>query len=207
MSEASGKQVGRREFMGTAATAAGFMIMAPQLVRGTAGNYALRVGLLGCGGGGAADAEYLIDTGKARLVALADIFQDQLDKAKTHFDKFQKAKGYAAIERSLMFRGPNAYKEIANSKDVDVIVITTPPYFHPEHLAEVVTAGKHVYCERLVTMDLEGCTSAPDLRRRAEGRLSPGTSRPSKIKRVFSVHLPRPRDSTAPEEEVAKMMG
>lgn len=173
MSEDSGKKkVGRREFMGTAAAAAGFMIMAPQLVRGSAANSALRVGLLGCGGRGTADAQYLIDTGKARLVALADIFQDQLDKAKSHFDQYQQKKGYAAIERSLMFRGPNAYKEIANSKDVDVIVITSPPYFHPEHLAEVVTAGKHVYCEKPVAVDPAGCTSVLDSGRRAEGRLS-----------------------------------
>ena len=172
MTEHSGKKLGRREFMGTAAAAAGFMILKPQLVRGTAANSALRVGLLGCGGRGAADTTFLIDTGKARLVALADLFQDQLDNAKAHFDKFQQGKGYAAIERSLMFRGPKAYEQIANSKDVDVIVITTPPYFHPQHLAAVVAAGKHVYCEKPVAVDPHGCVSVLDSGRRAEGRLS-----------------------------------
>src|SRR5690348_16586479 len=116
VSEDSGKKVGRREFMGTAAAAASFMIMAPQLVRGTAANSALRVGLLGCGGRGTADAEYTIETGKARLVALADIFKDQLEKAKAHFDKLQQAKGYPAIESRLMFKGPRAYQEIADRK-------------------------------------------------------------------------------------------
>ena len=172
MSEDSGKKVGRREFMGTAAAAASFMIMAPQLVRGTAANSALRVGLLGCGGRGTADAEYTIETGKARLVALADIFKDQLEKAKAHFDKLQQAKGYPAIESRLMFKGPRAYQEIANSKDVDVVIITTPPFFHPQHLAEVVTAGKHVYCEKPVAVDPAGCISVLDSGRRAEGRLS-----------------------------------
>ena len=109
MSEDSGRKVGRREFMGTAAAAAGFMIMAPQLVRGTAANSAIRVGLLGCGGRGEADATYTVNTGKARLVALADLFQDKLDEAKAHYDKFQKSKGIPAIERKLMFRGPKAY--------------------------------------------------------------------------------------------------
>ncbi|HET9177727.1 MAG TPA: Gfo/Idh/MocA family oxidoreductase [Terriglobia bacterium] len=172
MSEDSGKKVGRREFMGTAAAAASFMIMAPQLVRGTEANSTLRVGLLGCGGRGTADAQYTIETGKARLVALADIFQDQLDKAKAHFDKFQQSKGYAAIDRKLMFKGPMAYQQIANSKDVDVVIITTPPFFHPQHLAEVVTAGKHVYCEKPVAVDPAGCISVLDSGRRAEGRLS-----------------------------------
>ena len=172
MSEDSGKKMGRREFMGTAAAAASFMIMAPQLVRGTAANSALRVGLLGCGGRGGADATYMIETGKARLVALADLFQDKLDAAKAHFDKFQQAKGIPAIERSLMFRGPKAYQEIAHSKEVDVVIITTPPYFHPQHLAEVVTAGKHVYCEKPVAVDPQGCVSVLDSGRRAQGRLS-----------------------------------
>jgi len=172
VSEDSGRKIGRREFMGTAAAAAGFMIMAPQLVRGTAANSALRVGLLGCGNRGTADATYMVETGKARLVALGDLFQDKLDEAKAHFDKFQQAKGIAAIEKSLMFRGPKAYQEIANSKDVDAVIITTPAYFHAQHLAEVVTAGKHVYCEKPVSVDPQGCVSVLDSARRAEGRLS-----------------------------------
>ena len=172
MSEDSNKKVGRREFMGTAAAAAGFMIMAPQLVRGTSANSDLRVGLLGCGGRGAADATYTVGTGKARLVALGDLFQDKLDKAKAHFDKLQSKKGIPAIERRLMFRGPKAYQEISNSKDVDVVIITTPPYFHAQHLAEVVTAGKHVYCEKPLSVDPAGCVSVLDSGRRAEGRLS-----------------------------------
>lgn len=172
MTEDSGKKVGRREFMGTAAAAAGFMIIAPQLVRGTSANSALRVGMLGCGGRGRADSTSLIETGKARLVSLADLFQDKLDMAKAHFDKFQQGKGYAPIERRLMFRGPNAYEDIANSKNVDVILITTPPYFHPQHLATAVTAGKHVYCEKPVAVDPDGCNSVLDSGRRAEGRLS-----------------------------------
>ncbi|MGH9584200.1 MAG: Gfo/Idh/MocA family protein, partial [Bryobacteraceae bacterium] len=169
MSNDSGNKVGRREFMGAAA---GFMIVKPQLVRGTAANSALRVGLLGCGGRGTADTTYLIETGKTRLVALADLFQDKLDKAKAHFDKLQQGKGFAPIESSLMFRGPKAYEQMANSKEVDVIVITTPPYFHPRHLDAVVTAGKHVYCEKPVSVDPRGCTWVLDSGRRAQGRLS-----------------------------------
>lgn len=172
MTNDSGDKVGRRQFLGATAAAAGFMIVAPKLVRGTEANSALRVGLLGCGGRGTADATYLIETGKARLVALGDLFQDQLDKAKTHFDKLQQAKGTPRIDRKLMFRGPQAFEQIAQSKDVDVIVITTPPYFHPQHLDAVVTAGKHVYCEKPVSVDPQGCTRVLDAGRRAQGRLS-----------------------------------
>src|SRR5579863_8940728 len=97
MDNAPNNKIGRREFIGTAA-AASFMIIKPELVRGSAANSAVRVGLLGCGGRGTEDASNLVDTGGARVVALADLFQDQLDKAKIHFDKLAESKGFAGVD-------------------------------------------------------------------------------------------------------------
>src|SRR6266478_2027993 len=76
----SGK-LDRRKFIGVAAGTAGAMFIKPGLVHGTAANSAVRVGLLGCGGRGTEDAANLIDTGNARVVALADLFRDQCDAA------------------------------------------------------------------------------------------------------------------------------
>jgi len=116
----SSDKVDRRKFIGLA-TATAVMFIKPELVRGTAANSAVRVGLLGCGGRGTEDASNLVDTGNARVVALADLFRDQLDAAHAHFDEIQKAKRYAAIDAAQLFVGPSAYKEIAASKDVDAI--------------------------------------------------------------------------------------
>jgi myo-inositol 2-dehydrogenase/D-chiro-inositol 1-dehydrogenase len=168
----SWEKINRRKFMGTAAGAAGFMIINPRLVRGTAANSDVRVGLLGCGGRGDADATDLAQTGAARVVALADLFEDQLQKAKKRFDDLAQSKGYAGVDASQMFLGPRAYEQIANSKEVDAIVITTPPYFHPEHLEAVVAAGKHVYCEKPVAVDVHGAKRVVEIGKRAEGRLS-----------------------------------
>src|ERR1700674_385625 len=121
----------RRKFLVGAAVTAGAILIKPALVRGTAANSAVRVGLLGCGGRGTEDASNLVDTGGARVVALADLFQDQLDKARTHFDQVQQGKGYSTLDASQLFVGPNAYKEIAASKEIDAIVVATPPYYHP----------------------------------------------------------------------------
>src|SRR6184192_4363562 len=93
----------RRTFVGATAAAAAAMFIKPELVRGTAANSAVRVGLLGCGGRGTEDATNLIDTGGARVVALADLFQDQLDKARENFNKMQQAKGYAALDAAQLF--------------------------------------------------------------------------------------------------------
>jgi predicted dehydrogenase len=168
----SGK-VNRRKFLETTTAAtAGMMFLKPEIVRGTQANSAVRVGLLGCGGRGTEDASNLVDTGGARIVALADMFQDQLDKARAHFDEMQKAKGFAALDSKQLFLGPKAYEQIAASKEVDAIVVATPPYYHPQHLEAVVAAGKHVYCEKPVAVDVPGALKVLDIGKRAEGKLS-----------------------------------
>ena len=169
VSKPSSAKLSRRNFIGAAA---GVMIVGSNVVRGTAANSDLRVGLLGCGGRGTADATDLVETGKARVVALGDLFQDQLDAARKHFDELGRSKGHAALDPSQMFRGPNAYQQIVASKEVDIIVITTPPYFHPQHLEAAVAAGKHVYCEKPVAVDVPGAKRVMRAGEQAQGRLS-----------------------------------
>ena len=171
-SNSSSDTVDRRKFIGTAAMTAGMMFLKPELVRGTAANSAVRVGLLGCGGRGTEDATNLVDTGGARVVTLGDLFQDQLDKARDTFNKMQQAKGYSALDESQLFVGPNAFQKMAASKEVDAIVIATPPYFHPQHLEAAVAAGKHVYLEKPVAVDVPGALKVIEIGKRAEGKLS-----------------------------------
>jgi len=165
-------KMNRRKFLGAAAATAGVMFIKPSLVHGTAANSAVRVGLLGCGGRGTEDATNLIDTGGARVVALADLFQDQLDTARAHFDKLQQAKGYSALDASQLFVGPSACQQIASSKELDAVVIATPPYYHPRHLETVVAGGKHVYLEKPVAVDVPGAVKVIEIGKRAEGKLS-----------------------------------
>jgi myo-inositol 2-dehydrogenase/D-chiro-inositol 1-dehydrogenase len=164
--------LGRRTFVGTAAATAGVMFVNPLLVRGSAANSAVRVGLLGCGGRGTEDATNLVDTGDARVVALADLFQDQLDAARATFDKMQTAKGYAAIDASQLFVGPRAFEAIAASREIDAIVVATPPYYHPQHLEAVVAGGKHVYLEKPVAVDVPGAMKVLEIGGRVNGKLS-----------------------------------
>src|ERR1700730_12842515 len=168
----SSDKIDRRKFIGLAAATAGAMFVKPALVHGTAANSAVRVGLLGCGGRGTEIASTLIDTGGARVVALGDLFRDQLDAARAHFDKIQQDKGYAAIDAAQLFAGPNAYQQIAASKEVDAIVIATPPYFHPLHLEAVLGGGKHVYLEKPVSVDVPGALKVVELGKRTQGKLS-----------------------------------
>lgn len=168
----SAGEMDRRSFLGSAAATAGFMILPSSLVRGTQANATLRVGLLGCGGRGTEDATNMLDTGGARIVALADVFQDQLDAARSHFNQLLQAKNFPILDTAQLFVGPDAYQKIATSKDVDAIIIATPPYFHPQHLETVVAAGKHVYLEKPVAVDVPGALKVIDIGKRADGKLS-----------------------------------
>src|SRR5271157_4590532 len=167
------EKISRRKFLGAAAaTAAGVMIVKPEAVRGTAANSAVRLGILGCGGRGTAVGTGFVNNTNTRVVALADLFPDQLEAGRKHFDEHQQAKGYAAIDSSQLFKGPNAYEEIAASKELDFILITTPPYFHPHHLETVVEAGKHVYCEKPVAVDVPGAKHVIHIGEKVNGKLS-----------------------------------
>src|SRR5262249_55894557 len=165
-------ELDRRKFLGLAATTAGAMFIKPELVFGTAANSAIRVGLLGCGGRGTENAKTLIETGSARVTALADLFQDQLDTARARLDEIQQAKGYATLDAGQLFRGPKSYQQIPASKEVDAVIIATPPYFHPQHLEAAVASSKHIYLEKPVAVDVPGALKVAELGKRAQGKLS-----------------------------------
>jgi predicted dehydrogenase len=42
---------------------------------------------------------------------------------------------------------------------LDVVVIESPPYFHPEQARAAVDAGKHVYLAKPIAVDVPGCHS------------------------------------------------
>ena len=133
------KNTGRRTFLQAAGIASAFTILKPHLLRGSAANSAVRVGLLGCGRRGSTDATNIAQNTDARVVALGDMFQDQIDKARQRFDKLAESKGYSGVSQT--FVGPKAFEAIMESKEVDAVVIATPAYFHPEHSAAAVAAG------------------------------------------------------------------
>jgi predicted dehydrogenase len=157
--------------MGTAA-ATGLMFIKPELVRGTAANSAIRLGLLGCGARGTTVATSFAENTNTRVVALADLFADQLEKARKHFDGLAAKKGYAGIDADLMFRGPKAYEQLVTSKEIDMVQISTPDYFHPKHLEAAIEAGKHIYCEKPAAVDVRGAKCVLRPGETAEGKLS-----------------------------------
>ncbi len=131
-------------------------------------NSAIRHGLLGCGNRGTSVATSFAQNTSAQVVALADLFPDQLAAGHDHFNKVNADLGHSAIDDRLLFRGPHAFEQLAASPDVDLIQISTPPFFHVQHLEAAVASGKHVYCEKPVGIDIQQANHALEIAKRVK---------------------------------------
>jgi predicted dehydrogenase len=151
----------RREFIATGtAAAAGLLLLKPRAAFGYQANSAVRLGLLGCGSRGTSVATSFAKNTSAQIVALADLFPDRLAVAREHFSQVNASGGAQPIAEKLLFHGPRAFEQLAASQDVDLIQISTPPFFHVQHLEAAVAAGKHVYCEKPVGIDVDQARQA-----------------------------------------------
>jgi predicted dehydrogenase len=153
----------RREFLQTSAgVASGFMLLKPEAAFGYQANSAVRMALLGCGNRGTHVATSFSRNTVAQVVALADLFDNQLQAGLAHFNEVNSSLGRAAIDEKMLFLGPHAFEKVAAS-DVDMIQISTPPFFHVQHLGAAVDAGKNVYCEKPVGIDIHQAHQALEI--------------------------------------------
>ncbi len=160
----------RRKFLVGSAAASGLMFVKPETAFGYQANSAVRYALLGCGNRGTSVATSFAKNTSARVVALADLFPDQLEKGKAHFDQINQSLGYAGPE--LQFRGYKAFEELAASPHVDAVQISTPPWFHVQHLDAMVRGNKHAYCEKPVGVDIAQTKQALEIAKRVDGKVS-----------------------------------
>jgi predicted dehydrogenase len=105
------------------------------------------------------------------VVALHDLFDDRLSETRANFDKLADEKGQAKIADGMLFKGPDAYHKLLAS-GVDAVLITSPPYFHPEHFEAAVDAKKHCYLEKPVASDVFGARRVEAAGRKGAGKLS-----------------------------------
>lgn len=164
------KPLGRRDFVKSSMAATGSVLLVkPETAFGTAANSTLNLALLGCGGRGTGVAGDFVAHTNTQVTVLGDMFDDRLSAAETRFNQLQAEKGRSRVLKK--FKGPQAHLEVATS-DVDIILIATPPYYHPEHLKSALDGGKHVYLEKPVATDVRGCMQVASLAARAEGKVS-----------------------------------
>lgn len=119
-------------------------VLPPSCVFGTQANSAVRIGIIGTGGRGRFLGSLLAADPRARIVALCDLFDEQLERAR------------AEIPHAAAARTYKDYRELLTQADVDAVVIATPVFLHPEHFEAAIKAGKHIYCEKPAAADVAG---------------------------------------------------
>src|SRR5579863_8420457 len=150
-------QLSRRGFLKTTSTAvAGGALLGGLAIERSA--YAapddtLKIALIGCGGRGSGAADQALNAaGKAKIVAMADVFPGHL-KGSLQNLKQQHPDG-VDVPEDQQFIGFDAYKKAIAL--ADVVILATPPGFRPIHFEEAVAQGKHVFMEKPVAVDGSG---------------------------------------------------
>lgn len=125
----------------------------------------LKAGLIGCGGRGTGAAFNYLNSGpNLQITALADVFQDRLDRCRQQL----KEQKQVEVADEKCFVGFDAYQKLIET-DVDLVLIATPPFFRPGHFDAAVRARKHVFMEKPVAVDPVGARSIMASARMAEG--------------------------------------
>lgn len=157
-SRGAGSGTSRRSFLGgTIATSCAVAGTLPAGGLFAAGEQRLRVGLVGCGGRGTGAAMQALQADPTvRLVAIGDVFADQIASAA---EVLSSAGGRFDCPPGRRFVGHDAYRRVIDS-GVDLVLLASPPHVRPVHLEAAVAAGKHVYCEKPVAIDAAGVVRA-----------------------------------------------
>jgi predicted dehydrogenase len=77
-----------------------------------------------------------------KIAAVSDVDEGRLTAVKQQFDI-----PYATTE----------YKKLLARKDIEAVLICTPPVFHPEITLDAARHGKHIFCEKPMAMTSARC--------------------------------------------------
>ncbi len=159
--EANGETgaVSRRDFIKMSASAGVSLAALSSPVSGAhaGGSDTLRVGLIGCGGRGLYDtANCLTCAAGVELTAMGDLFRDRLDG--TLQELRNRVGENVKVTEETCFVGFDAYEKVL-ACDVDLVILTEPPHFRPQHLKAAIEAGKHAFVEKPVAVDPTGVRS------------------------------------------------
>ena len=107
-------------------------------------NDRFKIGFIGCGGMGTGDAGDLARFGD--IVALADVKTDRLDYFKSNPNIVSKPNEVFVTQD---------YRRVLDRDDVEIVGISTPDHWHVKIAIEALQAGKHVFCQKPLTLTIE----------------------------------------------------
>ncbi len=147
----------RREFLKTTTAVVAAPMIIPASALGLGGTVApsnrLVMGLIGCGIHGAGwNLDRMFSDPRQQVIAVCDVDQKHAKRAKERVNKhYSKTLGrnYKACDVYGNFR------ELINRKDIDAISNVTPDHWHVLIALMAAKAGKHVICEKPLTLTIE----------------------------------------------------
>jgi predicted dehydrogenase len=153
----------RRDFLKSSAAVAAAISTAASTQAATSGVHVgvdetLRVGLVGCGGRGTGAALNALGAdANAKLVAVGDTFGDRAEQCLADLRGNQKFGSRVTVDADHTFTDFDSYKQVIDA--CDVVILTTPPHFRPQHLRYAVEKGKHAFVEKPIAVDAPGVRS------------------------------------------------
>ena len=99
----------------------------------------LKVGIIGAGLQCQRRAPIVVKSSDTELVAIASLHYEQTKQVAKQFN----------------CEAAESWEKIVERKDIDVIVVCTPPYAHADISIQAMKNGKHVLCEKPMTKNLK----------------------------------------------------
>ncbi|MHC4659743.1 MAG: Gfo/Idh/MocA family oxidoreductase [Planctomycetota bacterium] len=143
------KGIDRREFLRSTAVLGAGVALAPKSFGRAAGSKAddINVALLGAGAQGQVLLNACLKMRGVRFKAVCDIWTAYNQKRVSRLLKKYRHEHNTYVD----------YQEMLDKeKDLDVVLIATPDFWHAEHTVACLKAGLHVYCEKEMSNTLEG---------------------------------------------------
>ncbi len=144
MRQSTGRKIGRRSFLNTAAGAvagSAFASTALSYGRIVGSNDRIRLGHIGVGHRGIGlhqMVSQLKDTHNVETIAVCDLWKNNRERAAADTTRY-----YGRPPRALQHP-----EELLSLKDVDAVLIATPEHAHSPMLRATAEAGKDAYCEK-----------------------------------------------------------
>ena len=135
-------------------------------------NDQLSIGVIGTGNRASslmADIAKLRDNHNVAITAVCDVWRPNREAAASRVEKWFGKKPFAT----------SRFQEILAREDIDAVVIATPDFGHTPIMIEALKAGKDVYVEKPMALDLGNANTALALAREKERVVQVGTQRRS----------------------------
>ena len=152
------KNINRRSFVKSATISTGALLTTPFSLEAMANNSnsrKLKLAVVGCGGRGTGAVVQALRADKdVELVAMADAFGDRVENSLKYITEELDGEIKVKVKQKNKFTGFNAYKKAIDL--ADVVILTTPPGFRPQHFEYAVNNDKHIFMEKPVATDPNG---------------------------------------------------